>query len=74
MTEKMTQCARIAEYLQKHGSITQKEAITDLGCFRLASRICDLKRMGYDITGEMVPVQNRFGETCRIKKYSMREG
>jgi hypothetical protein len=38
---------------------------------RLASRISDLRRQGYNITSESVEVKNRYGEKCRIKRYSM---
>lgn len=66
-----TQAQRVLEYIEEHGSITQHEALLDLGIARLASRIWDLRSDGYNITGEMVKVKNRFGETCRIKQYSM---
>lgn len=45
--KKKTQCERILDYISDFGSITSFEAIRDLGCMRLASRICDLKRQGY---------------------------
>ena len=66
-----TQAQRVLAYIEEHGSITQKEALIDLGVMRLASRVSELKKKGYDITGEMVKVENRFGDSCRIKKYSM---
>lgn len=68
---KPTQNQRILDYINEFGSITQLEAIRDLGCMRLASRISDLRREGFPINSEFVPVKNRFGETCRIKRYSM---
>lgn len=68
---KATQAERILEYIEKFGSITQYEALQDLGCMRLASRISDLKKQGYPIKGETVTVQNRFGEDCYIKRYSL---
>lgn len=66
-----TQAERILDYIEKFGSITQFEALQDLGCMRLASRISDLKKQGYPIKGETVTVQNRFGEDCYIKRYSL---
>lgn len=68
---KPTQAQRVLEYIEKFGSITQHEAMIDLGIARLASRIWDLREDGYNITGEMVTVKNRLGEDCRIKRYSM---
>lgn len=68
-----TQNTRLLGYLKKYGNITQLEALSELGIFRLASRISDLKNKGYKITGQMVNVENRFGETIKIKKYFMEQ-
>ena len=68
MKEKQTD--RVLAYIREFGSITQLEAIRDLAVMRLASRVSDLKRQGYNITGEMVAVKNRWGEDCHIKRYS----
>lgn len=68
-----TQNTRLLGYLKKYGNITQFEALSELGIFRLASRINDLKNKGYKITGQMVNVENRFGETIKIKKYFMEQ-
>lgn len=70
---KVSQCDRIVEYMKKYGSITQYEAFFDVGCFRLASRINDLKRRGYSIRTETVRVKNRHGELVPIAKYSLLE-
>ena len=66
-----TQNQRVLEYMEKHGGITQLEALTEIGVMRLASRISDLKRRGYPITSRMQAVKNRYGETCHVKRYSM---
>lgn len=66
-----TQCERIIDYLHRFGSITQLEALSDLGCLRLASRISELRKQGVDIKDEMQMVKNRYGEKCYIKKYSL---
>ena len=68
---KPTQNERILEYLDEFGSITQLDALQDLGIMRLASRISDLRRLGYPITSEMETVKNRFQEECHIKRYRM---
>ena len=68
---KATQAERIIDYMEKFGSITQYEALQDLGCMRLASRISDLKKQGYPIKGETIAVKNRFEEDCYIKRYSL---
>ena len=68
---KATQAERIIDYIEKFGSITQYEALQDLGVMRLASRISDLKKQGYHIKGETVTVKNRFEEDCYVKRYSL---
>lgn len=67
---KAKQTDRVLAYIREFGSITQLDALRDLGVFRLASRISDLKRQGYIINGKMEAVKNRYGETCYIKRYS----
>ena len=68
--ERPTQAERVLEYIREFGSITQLEALRDLGVMRLASRISDLKKQGYAIEGTVVTVKNRYEEDCRIKRYS----
>ena len=70
----MTQKDRVYDYMVRFGGITALEAMTELGVFRLASRICDLKRDGVKIKSEWVTVTNRFGEDCRVVRYSLIEG
>ena len=66
-----TQCNRVLDYMERHGGITPLEAIMELGVFRLASRISEMRKRGIDIVDEWVTVTNRFDETCRIKKYRL---
>lgn len=66
-----TQNERILDYIRENGGITQLEAMNKLGVMRLASRVSDLRRKGYPISSKTVHVKNRYGETCRIKKYSL---
>lgn len=68
---KPTQNQRILDYIEEFGSITQLDALRDLGVMRLASRVSDLKRQGYPITSEIESVKNRYDENCRIKRYSL---
>lgn len=70
---KPTQNQRVLDYMAETGGITQLEALNELGVMRLASRISDLRKRGYNITSEMKPVKNRYGETCYIKRYRMEE-
>lgn len=66
---KPTQNERIISYINTFGSITQIEALQDLGVMRLASRISDLRRLGYPIISDIETVRNRYGEKCHIKRY-----
>lgn len=68
---KATQAERIRQYMEDFGSITQLEALNDLGCMRLASRISDLKKKGIPIKSEVIAVKNRYQEDCYIKRYSL---
>ena len=66
---KPTQAQRIIDYIREFGSITQYEAFFDLGVMRLASRISELRKNGYNIISTTEARKNRFGEKCHIKRY-----
>ena len=69
---KLTQCDRILRHLNDHGSITSLEAMSEYGIMRLASRITDLKGMGYPILSERVTGKNRYNETTSYSIYRLR--
>ena len=71
---KTTHCNRVLNYMRLHGSITSLEAFSNLGVSRLSARIKDLRDSGHSIVGNMVEVENRYGEKCRVKQYTLREG
>lgn len=64
-----TQNGRILAFIETYGSITQLEALNELGVMRLASRISDLRRAGYPIKSKTEKVKNRFDEECHVKRY-----
>ncbi len=68
---KKTQNEMVLEYIREVGSISQLEALQFLGVMRLASRISDLKRQGYNIISKPEAVMTRYGKTY-IKRYSER--
>ena len=67
----MTQCEKILQYIAENGSITQLEALREIGCMRLASRMCDIKKMGYAVTKTMEVSKNRNGNPVHFAKYSI---
>lgn len=70
---KPSQNERIIDYMRKYGGITPLDAIRDLGVMRLASRISDMRRLGYSIIDEWVSVENRWGEKVKVKSYRLEE-
>ena len=71
MSKNNNQAQRVLDYIERFGSITQLEALGDLGVMRLASRVSDLRKRGIPIKGETISVKNRFEEECFIKRYSL---
>ena len=66
---KIVQKQRVLDYIRETGSITQLEAIKELGVLRLSAVIFDLKKEGNAIKSELVPVKTRYG-TAHIARYS----
>lgn len=64
------QQALVMNYIDAYGSITPMEAFYDLGITKLATRISELKRLGYKFDQEIVSNHNRFGVTVHYMKYS----
>ena len=70
-----TQCQLILDYIEEFGSITPLEAMRDLGVYRLASRISEMKnKQSLPIKSEWETVQTRRGTKTRIKRYSLERG
>lgn len=69
MGAKKTQCEMILAYMKENGSITPVEAMQEIGCMRLASRICEIKRT-HKIKTERVTAPGRFGPVT-FARYSL---
>lgn len=69
----MTQCEMIVDYLQTHVGITSKEAMEQLGVYRLASRIHDLKEEGYSFDAVAREEINRYGQKTTFTEYRLRK-
>lgn len=70
---KPTQCDLILDYMKQFGSINPLQALQDIGCFRLAARISDLKKQGYPIKSERVSYKNRLDEVKSYNEYRLME-
>lgn len=68
-----TQCEQILQYMKDYGHISQLDAFKDLRVMRLASRISELKKRGYDIRTELKKLKNRYDQTVQIASYSLAE-
>ena len=67
----MTQCEKILQYIEENGSITPLDALREFGCMRLASRMCDIKKMGYAVEKEMETAKNGDGEPVYYARYTI---
>ena len=67
----MSQNDRILDHLNTVGPIRPMTAWNDLGIYRLASRINDLRKAGHKINTKKVEVVNRWGESSYIAEYSL---
>ena len=67
----MTQKERIRQYLDDFGSITQLEAMKDLGVMRLTARIWEMQRAGEPIVTEWETGKNRYGQATRYARYRL---
>ena len=68
---KLTQCERVLRHLEDYGSITSLEAVNEYGIMRLASRINDLRGMGYPILSERATGKNRYNEPTSYSIYRL---
>lgn len=68
---KPSQCQLIIDYMNNYTWITPMDAIVNIGCYRLASRISDLRKKGYLIIDEFIEVPRRMGGTTRVKRYRL---
>ena len=64
------QCRQVLSYMIEHLTITQRDALK-FGCYRLASRISDLRRMGYQISTRRREVVKSDGTRTHIAEYTL---
>lgn len=58
---------------KEYGSITPLDALREFSCMRLAARILDLKKRGYEIGSQLQTDTNVFGESVSFKRYYLEE-
>ena len=68
--KKGSQTAIVLDFMQANKGITTIEAF-DLGITRLASRIHELRGMGFKIINEQVTGTNRYGHTFHCVRYKL---
>ena len=64
----MSQNKQIADYLNKGKKLTTLDALNKFGCFRLASRINDLRNEGMHIVTKTIKLENK----KQIAQYSLK--
>lgn len=67
--DELTQKDRVLKYINQFGSITQLEAIWDIGIMRLGARIHELIKEGWPIISDSETGMNRFGQMTRYARY-----
>lgn len=70
---KASQCDMVLRHLRIAGGITTLEAFSAYGITRLASRICDIKKLGYRVGRQYVTVPRRDGGKVRVVRYTLED-
>jgi len=65
----MSQAERVLQYLKNGNTITTLNAFNELGITRLAARVHELKRDGYNVMKKTITVNNRYDEKCSVAEY-----
>lgn len=68
---KINQRAKIIEYMKSNNGITSLEAVENLRILRLASRIHELVKLGYDIDKETVCKHKEDGSVVHYTRYTL---
>ena len=68
-----TQCEIILRHMNEHGSITAKVATSRYRIYRLAARIADLRKRGYNIVTNKKAGSSISGRRSRYAEYRFEE-
>lgn len=69
----MTDCTRILDYMQEHGSITGYQATNELHIMDYRKRISELRQSGISIRTVWKTHENAAGKRSRFYEYSLEE-
>ncbi len=61
----------VLDHIEVHGSITSAEAAYKYGIMDLPKRISELRKLGYNITGERINGLNRFNKPSHYNVYRL---
>jgi|TARA_R100000081_G_C4767989_1_gene143859 hypothetical protein len=67
-----THYTRLLDYLKENKTITSLQAIRDLGNTRLSATIFELRKDGYNISSDDIPVSNRWGGKTMVAEYKLK--
>jgi len=67
----MKQTERVLRHMQQVGPITAMDAVREYGIMRLAARIYDLRRQGYQIVSDDDSGANREGKSANWTSYRL---
>lgn len=65
--KKLSQGEQILQYLKGGHTLTTLEALNYFNCFRLASRISDLRREGHPIVSDMIKTSSSKKRVARYR-------
>ena len=66
-----THYQRLLDYLKENNKITSLQSIRDLGNTRLSATIFQLRKDGYNINSNDIPVSNRWGGNTMVAEYEL---
>lgn len=64
------QCRALLQALRTR-PMTSLDILQSLGIYRASARVHDLRNEGERIATELITVDNRGGESCRVARYSL---
>ena len=67
----MNQRQQIIRYIEEFGSISDYEAVVELGILQFGARLKELREQGYNFSSEWVNKKNRYGKPVRFKRYRL---